>query len=244
MILYFWGTLKKLTYINLHLKMKHTLLIICSILSLSVFAQVQDPNSPGFDTGTPTDSAAQTDPFSEGSGEEQEPVAPPAKPYERIKLNVDSVTNLITYTGVIEQEESSSDSLYIRAKKWATKQFNGKPSYEVDKRNQKLIINGSIPAFSYSNKYTKRETGKYNFKMTIWFKEGRYRYAITNLVHEGIKGNAGSAPRNYFEYYYTTTTNIKGYDQILRYADKDLNLLIEGFTKAMREPVVVDEEDW
>ncbi|MFN6081853.1 MAG: hypothetical protein ACK44P_03605, partial [Bacteroidota bacterium] len=79
---------------------------------------------------------------------------------------------------------------------------------------------------------------------TVWIKEGRYRYSITNLVHEGIKGNAGEATRNYFEYYYTTTINIKGSDQTLRYADKELNKMINGFVKAMKDPVFVDEEDW
>jgi hypothetical protein len=220
--------------------MKQILLIACSIFSYCAMAQVQDPASPGFDIGATDSTSSQV---AEG-GAEQQPAAPIAKPYERIKLSVDSVTNLITYTGVIEQEESPSDSLYTRAKKWAEKQFGGKPSYQSDKRNQKLVINGYLDAYSYSNKYTKKSIGRYNFKMTIWIKEGRYRYSITNLVHEGIKGNAGEATRNYFEYYYTTTINIKGSDQTLRYADKELNKMINGFVKAMKDPVFVDEEDW
>ncbi len=216
-------------------------MLLCSIFSFCAMAQVQDPASPGFDIGA-TDSTSNQG--AEGVESEQQPAAPIAKPYERIKLSVDSVTNLITYTGVIEQEESPSDSLYSRAKKWAEKQFGGKPSYQSDKRNQKLVINGYLDAYSYSNKYTKKSIGRYNFKMTVWIKEGRYRYSITNLVHEGIKGNAGEATRNYFEYYYTTTINIKGSDQTLRYADKELNKMINGFVKAMKDPVFVDEEDW
>jgi hypothetical protein len=31
---------------------------------------------------------------------------------------------------------------------------------------------------------------------------------------------------------------------LLRYADKDLNKLIEDFKKNMRDPIIVDEEDW
>ena len=174
---------------------------------------------------------------------------PTVKPYERIVLNVDSATNLIAYTGVVdlgEASETSSDSLYTRAKKWAVKKFggSGKALYEVDKQNVKLVIKGHLPAFAYTNKYNKRPIGTYEFKMTIWFREQRYKYTITNLVHEGNKGNIGTAPRNYFEYYNTTTNNIKGVDQILRYADKDINDMIEGFKKAMKDPLVVDEDDW
>lgn len=218
------------------------------ILSFTVVAQNQDPNSPGFDLGTPTDSTVQTPAEGEITGEETAaPAEPLAKPYVRITLNVDSVTNLITYLGVVEQEESGSDSLYTRLKNWAAKRFEGgasKSLYEIDKKNQKVIINAWLPARAYTNKYTKANIGRYEFKMTVWIKEGRYKYQLSNFVHEGVKPNQGKPVRNYFEFYYTTTTNIKGSDQILRYADQDINKLIDDFKKHMKDPIIVDEEDW
>lgn len=170
---------------------------------------------------------------------------PTVKPYVRIVLNIDSNTNLITYTGVMEEPESSSDSLYFRAKKWAAKTFagGGKALYELDKKSQKLVINGFIPAYSYG-KYGKREIGRHLFKMTILFREERYKFTISNLVHEGSKSNAGAPSRNYFEYYNTTNTNIKGVDNILRGADKDINTLIDEFKKVMKTPKFIDEDDW
>lgn len=171
---------------------------------------------------------------------------PTVKPYERIVLNFDSSSNLIYYDGVVEQAESSSDSLYLRTKKWAAKTFvgGGKALYEVDKKAQKVIINGVLPAYNYSNKYAKKAIGRYQFKMTVWFKEERYKYHISNFVHEGSKGNIGASPRNYFEYYYTTTNNIKASDQILRYADKDIKEMIEDFKKSMKEPPENTEDEW
>lgn len=210
-------------------------------------AQVQDPNSPGFDLNMTGDSTL-TDVLS-SEDEQPQPEAPPAKPYERITLTMDSLTNLIVYTGVVEQEESSSDSLYVRTKNFATKFLAGgakepKALYEIDKKNQKLVINAIMPAYSYANKYAKKPIGTFQFKMTVLIKEGRYKYVITNLVHEGIKPNVGTPQRNYFEYYYTTTTNIRGVDQILRYADKDINAMLENLKKALKEPVVMDEDEW
>lgn len=178
--------------------------------------------------------------------EEEPPVdTPTVKPYERIVLYIDSNTNLITYTGVQEEPESSSDSLYYRAKKWATKKFvgGGKALFEIDKKSQKLVINGIIPAYVYG-KYSKREIGKFEFKMTVLFREERYKYTITNLVHESSKGNIGGSTRNYFEFYNTTTTNIKSVDNILRNADKDINELVEDFKKTMKTPKFIDEDDW
>jgi hypothetical protein len=222
--------------------MKNIVIVALMLMSFNVWSQVQDPDSPGFDFDMNADSS-ESDNSEEG--EQQEVVA---KPYERIVLTLDSITNLIEYTAIVEQEESSSDSLYIRTKNFAIARLSsdgkGKGIFEVDKKNQKLVIDAVIPAYSYQNKYTKKLIGSYKFKMTVWFKEGRYKYTITNLVHEGIKPNAGEAKRNYFEYYYTTTTNIKGVDAILRWADKDIQDLIEKYKKAMREPVFIDEEEW
>jgi hypothetical protein len=229
--------------------MKRFVVGLSLLFSVPVFAQVQDPTSPGYDpmAAPTTDSMSANQYLAEQQGGDGDITAEVvAKPYERLVLNFDSATNLITYTGIVEQPESSSDSLYLRAKKWAAKSFgaNSKALYEVDKKNQKVIINGYIPAYAYGNKYSKRLIGKFQFKMTVWFKEERYKYNITNLVHEGIKPNEGEAVRNYFEYYYTTTTNVRGYDQVLRFADKDLNKMLDEFKKAMKDPLQVDEDEW
>ncbi|NDC30088.1 MAG: DUF4468 domain-containing protein [Bacteroidetes bacterium] len=223
---------------------KSILTIVLSILGFFVFAQNQDPNSPVYDynytdsTQTTSDSSSSDTP-AEGSEET-------AKVYQRIVMPLDSVTNLITYNGVVEQEESGSDSLYARAKRFAEKNLGkGKELYEMDKRNQKLVVNGSIPAFAYINRYNKKTIGKYQFKMTILVKEGRYKYTITNFVHESEVSAAGGKPvRNYFEYYSNSSTNLQTYDKILRYADKDIKETIQRFQLAMREPKLLDEDDW
>lgn len=227
-------------------------LSVITLVTAGLFAtaQNQDSTSPGFDFNLSADSTQTEGGVAVDGEQSQEAPAQVAKPYERIVLTMDTLTNLIVYSGVVEQEESSSDSLYTRTKNWANKLFiegkgtDTKGLYEVDKKNQKLVINGWLPAYSYANKYSKQLIGKYQFKLTVLIKEGRYKYTITNLVHEAVKPNVGTPVRNYFEYYYTTTTNIKGVDAILRYADKDLNKMIENYKKSMKEQIVVDEDEW
>jgi hypothetical protein len=107
-----------------------------------------------------------------------------------------------------------------------------------------LVIKASLPAYAYGNKYTKRSIGKYDFKVTLWIKEGRYKYQINNLVHESIKSKTGNTMRNYFEYYYTTQTNIRQVDQTLRFADKDITAMIENMKKLLADPLFVDEDEW
>lgn len=231
---------------------KIILLVVLGALTFSASSQTQDPKTQGFDA-----TSATTQPDTTKAAADSLPTkdtTPVVKPYERLVLNVDSVTNLITYVGVVEpndintspDETTSSDSLYLRAKKWATKRFTGgtKALFDLDKKNTKIVVNAWMPAYAYSNKYSKRNIGKYEFKMTIWIKEGRYKYQLSNFVLEGIKSNEGAVVRNYFEYYYTSPTNIKGNDLTLRYADKDIHRLIEEFKKHMKDPVFVDEEEW
>ncbi len=228
--------------------MKHISMIVLLMLafgSTQLNAQVQDETTPGFDFGSPDSSTVDTAAVSEeGDGSPENPGVV-SKPYERIVLYIDSATNLITYYGVMEQEESGSDSLYIRAKRWAAKTFGKEIKVEVDKRNQKLTYVGRIPAYAYINKYSKRPLGVFEFKMTFLIKEGRYKYIITNLVHESVKPADGSKTnRNYFEYYYTSTTKIRENDTVLRMADRDINKMIDGMIAALKDPILVDEDDW
>lgn len=223
-------------------------LLVLFLGATSLKAQVGEPESPGFDfnysDSTATDSNAVVD--EQGtSGQSGEKVDPLTKPYERIVLSIDSTTNLITYSGVVEQEESGSDSLYLRTKRWAEKMFTKDSKIELDKRNQKLVYIAYIPAYAYLNKYTKRSIGKYEMKFTVLIKEGRYKYSITNLVHESVKpAGASKANRNYFEYYYTSINNVRQYDSVLRNADKDIQALMASYREAMKEPRIVDEDDW
>jgi hypothetical protein len=227
-------------------------LTVFGFFVFAAYAQKQDSKTQGFDPF----SAQTTDTASTASSDSmpKRDTAAVVKPYERLVLNVDSVTNLITYVGVVEPQEintnpdetTSSDSLYIRAKRWAVRRFTGgnKALFDVDKKNIKIVVNAWMPAYAYGNKYSKRDIGKYEFKMTIWIKEGRYKYQLSNFVHEGVKSNEGNVVRNYFEFYYTSPNSVKGNDLMLRYADKDIHKLIEDFKKRMKDPVIVDEEEW
>ncbi|GAB1449201.1 MAG: DUF4468 domain-containing protein [Bacteroidetes bacterium] len=223
-------------------------LLVLFLGSATLKAQVGEPESPGFDfnysDSTSLDSGAVSE-DQDGSDKSNEKTDPLTKPYERIVLTVDSTTNLITYSGVVEQEESGSDSLYLRTKRWAEKAFTKDTKVELDKRNQKLVYIAYIPAYSYLNKYTKRNIGKYEMKFTVLIKEGRYKYSVSNLVHESVKpAGASKANRNYFEFYYTSINNVRQYDSVLRAADKDIQALLASYREAMKEPKVVDEDDW
>lgn len=222
------------------------------VLALLIFAsqysiaQIQDPTSPTYDATSPDTTIVDSNAIIEETpAQPVAPIDPFLKPYEKIILNVDSTTNLITYNMIVEQEESGSDSLYVRIKRWIQINLGKDVKVEMDKRNQKLVYIGNIPAYAYISKYTKREIGRFEFKITFLIKEGRYKFQITNLVHETVKpADGGKSNRNYFEYYYTSTTKIRENDIILRNANKDILKMMENIRFYLKEPALVDEDDW
>lgn len=227
-----------------------TISIVLTIFLLGIsqitFAQGQDQNAPTYDYSY-TDSTSNSNNTADSTVTDSATSDPEYNiaTYKRIVLNYDSNTNLISYNGIVEQEDSGSDSLYARAKKFGEKIFGkDKNIFEVQKYGQKLIMNGSITAYSYANKYNKKSIGKYEFKFIVLIKEGRYKYSITNLVHQGPVPANGKPFRNYFEYYYNSTTNIRGNDVILRYADREIKNTIARFQSSMKEPKLVDEDEW
>lgn len=202
---------------------------------------------------TTPDTTAAADPFGTNAPFEEynqstEPASPPKAPYVRFVVPVDTLTELVTYTEVVEEEEAGTDSLYWRAKRWMKNEFKGNKKQTVkkdDKKDFKIVMEGEFPLYIYTNKYSKYQNGKVVFDMEIRFKEGRYKYKINNLVHvvDPPPGQEKET-RTYFEFYQKSEINPRGNDAILMAADTTVNKMIKGLKKYCKEPVFVDDDDW
>jgi hypothetical protein len=180
------------------------------------------------------------------------PKKAPKKPYVRIKMPIDSISELITYDSVIVQDESYYDSLYIRAKRWVTTKWfpdekakNLPKLFAEDVQYEKFKVKLTLPMKVRYNKFSVDEYGKIEFNLTMRFKDGKFRYTITNLVHQ-LPETSDKKDINYvyMEYYMKSERNIVGYDRFLRGADGALRKIVTEMAKAMREPVEVDDDDW
>lgn len=186
---------------------------------------------------------------STASYSEAEPVKPEKKPYVRFVVPFDTITELVTYTDIINEEEAGTDSLYWRAKRWIVHEFGKKNQKKVikkdDKKEFKIVMEGEFPCYLETNKFSRTPNGKIQFDMELRFKEGRYKYKINNLVHL-IPPPPGEDKeiRTYFEFYRKSTINPKGNDMVLMYADKKIKAMINDLKKYCKEPVFVDEDDW
>lgn len=191
--------------------------------------------------------------FSEGSSsEEEEPKKPQRKPYVRIKMPVDSITEMITYDSVFIQDESYYDSLYLRAKRFVNERwFKGeKPKslakiYLEDQEYEKFKVKLTLPLRVRYNKYASDEYGEIEFILTMRFKDGKYKFTATNFVHQLPEtSNKKDINYVYMEFYMKSERNVVTYDRYLRATDFAIRGVMKDMTKAMREPVEIDEDDW
>ena len=95
------------------------------------------------------------------------------------------------------------------------------------------------------NKFSAAEYGQLQFTITMRFKDGKYKFTITNLVHL-LPETSDKKDINYvyMEFYMKSERNVVNYDRYLRAADGSIQNLVKDMRKFMREPVELDEDDW
>ena len=97
------------------------------------------------------------------------------------ELPVDKDTKLITYTKVIEQS-GSADQLYKKANRWFLSYYKNPHNVIKESANHKIIAQPRFKILNPNNKKGIATMGgivKYSF--TVIFKDGRYKYNISNI---------------------------------------------------------------
>jgi hypothetical protein len=184
-------------------------------------------------------------------GEESEPQMPKRVAYKRFNPPYDSLREIIYYEGVIEDEDCqtcASDSLYWRARKFLTTRYGGKENMKKfiveDKKAERLTLKVQVPMMVRYGEYGKAEAGILEYKVTIRFKDNRYKYQFGNFVHiEAPGGVAKDASRTYHEYYMKLKRGYQTTDKYLLAADREVKEIVEGLKKSLREPYVPEDED-
>lgn len=92
----------------------------------------------------------------------------------------------LTYTKVVQVDNISKGELYNRAKLWFATAYNSASDVlQMDDKEAGQIIGKAIikynPAFTRGSGQTK---GKINYTIKVFVKDGRYKYEITDFVHD------------------------------------------------------------
>lgn len=186
-----------------------------------------------------------------GGEKEEGPQMPERKQYVRFHPPYDSLREIIYYEGIIEDENCefcTSDSLYYRARKYMLSKF-GKDKLKSfiveDKKADRITLKVTIPMISKYGQYKTENVGMLEYKVTLRFKDGRYKYQFGNFVHiQSPNGLAKESTRTYHEYYMKVKKGYQVSDKYLLAADREVKEFVEGLKKSLREPYQPDEDDW
>lgn len=96
-------------------------------------------------------------------------------------LPIDPQTKRITYEGVVQVPGASKADLYSRAHDWVAKTYRSANDVLQlqDKDAGHLIVKGFTPVSSRGSNF-----GLVRHTLTIYVKDGRYKYVVTDLIHE------------------------------------------------------------
>jgi hypothetical protein len=96
----------------------------------------------------------------------------------------------VIYKNVVEVS-GTKDQLYQRARRWFSENF--KDSKEVltiqDKESGELAGNGAMKFYSSTHWGSDGTKGYIRYRISILVKDGKYKYEITDFVHEGNRLN-------------------------------------------------------
>jgi hypothetical protein len=108
-------------------------------------------------------------------------------------LPVDPTTKLITYEGVVEVPGVSKADLYTRAYAWIAKAYRS--ANDVIQMNDKeagqLVAKGSMRVTARALGMD-MDAGVVRHTLSIYVKDGKYKYVLTNLTHEDSRPKAPS----------------------------------------------------
>lgn len=192
------------------------------------------------------------------------------KKYERFKAPMDTITELVTYMGIVPfkpmpndvYDGGTIDSLYMRAKLYLMQKYikdyraSNNPKDNIfpkdiliedmkpDGENGRIVIKPTVPLYISSNSFTKKEWGTLTFKIEIRVKEDKYRYKFTNFVHNTVEKGSEKPTKTYIEYYANNTRGFKSTDQVLIAIDKMVKDIVKDLSKVMKDPIVIDQDNF
>lgn len=162
---------------------------------------------------------------------------------ETPKLPIDSSTSKITYSEVIYVDSSANkQELFSKARAWMTKAY--KSSTDVilieDKEAGKIVSKALMPVF-HRVLGTESLNGHINYTISIYVKDGRYKYEITDFFHTGqvISDGSRTADLGVCEKMINTTEKAMGislqkmYNYYLYQLDNNIKALVADLKTAM-----------
>jgi hypothetical protein len=149
-------------------------------------------------------------------------------------LPLDPKTGRITYEGVVLVDGVSKADLFTRANAWAARTYRSANNVIQlnDKEAGQLLLKGNTRVSSRGNDF-----GVVRHTLTIYVKDGRYKYRLTDLTHDAAGAHnvysAGPLEQPQGHLFTMNVGNKKPWEDIKMEATRDSRRLITSLESAM-----------
>jgi hypothetical protein len=166
--------------------------------------------------------------------------------YGQTEIPRDTISSLYNYEGVVTADSITKQQLYTNAKNWILKTLKSNDNIVNldDKEYNSITGSGTIlledrignAGVTYSNT-------KLNFKITIQFKEGKYKYSFVNFTY--------SAEKRLGNYNGTVVVPLEGLDigkkataLVLKDVSMKMKILVESLIAANSKASQKAKDNW
>lgn len=157
---------------------------------------------------------------------------------------IDPDTKKISYSEVMTVAGVDKNTLYARAKQWAS--APGFTKVEDDKEGSRYTATGQIKVHYNAPMRGYFHDGVVNYKVIIAGKDGKYKYEITDLTHYNVK-NAGGKLEGALPECGKYTLSLQGWGEIKTQAKAEIPKIISSLKAAMEQrapEVKKSKDDW
>ena len=235
-------------------------ILLFIFLNISGYSYAQwETDDDGFTEEDSSEFNDDSESFDEGDGfssfgddgDEKKVKKDPPKPFIRYKVPYDSMRKMIFYDTIVEDwdcEFCSEDSLFKRADSYFDNTY-GKRDYKrftLNKKENSIIeLHVKKPFMVKLSDNATNTPGDIEFDLVVRIKEARYKVQVGSFILVSAPSGLGKDYVNtYMEYYITTKKGVRMADLYLRSLDSEVQDLVNGLIKSMKEPYQPDEDDW
>lgn len=157
-------------------------------------------------------------------------------------LPVDPESKLITYSEVVQIDNVSKDELYSRANEWFAKYYKSANAVlQMNNQENGKLVGKPLTTVFVTALGREYEIGHVKYTITISCKDGRYKYEITDFMHDAGAIQTGSVGPLEKEKTGMLSPNNKQWHQIKENTNEKMLALIADMKKSMSTKT---EADW
>lgn len=167
---------------------------------------------------------------------------------------IDTGTKKITYSEVIRLDTSiSKTELYSAAKEWFAKTYKSATDViQYAEKDEGKIVGRALFKVNFKTIFgTDYPGGHINYTISIYTKDGRYKYEITDFYHVGMLTESGRIPDGgpcedliHETKGFMGNSYKKTYLLFLIQLDENMKALIDSLKKEMTERRLDEKSDW